>query len=76
VDLRQINLGSHNLQHLEEEFSEEELKAVFQELAPDKAPGPDGYIGAFYKASWNVIRGIFWQLQTFLLTGLISISTC
>ena len=27
-----------------------------QEIAPDKAPGPDGFIGVFYKISWDVIK--------------------
>ena len=33
------------------------MNAVIQEIAPEKAPGPDGFIGSFYKASWNVIKG-------------------
>jgi len=27
-----------------------------QDIAPDKAPGPDGFIGYFYKASWELIK--------------------
>ena len=29
---------------------------VVRDIASDKAPGPDGYIGAFFKASWQVIK--------------------
>ena len=36
--------------------TEQELKEVIQEIAADKAPGPDGFIGAFYKASWEDIK--------------------
>ena len=37
-------------------FTEEEVHAAILEIATDKAPGPDGYIGAFYRASWGVIK--------------------
>jgi hypothetical protein len=30
--------------------------ATIQEIATDKAPGPDGFIGIFYKHSWEVIK--------------------
>ena len=52
-----IRLRRIDLQHFEDEFTEEEVNAVIQEIAPEKAPGPDGFIGSFYKASWNVIKG-------------------
>jgi hypothetical protein len=42
--------------NLEEEFTEEEVKAVINDIAADKAPGPDGYIGVFLKRSWTVIK--------------------
>jgi len=29
---------------------------VVKDIASDKAPGPDGYIGAFFKASWTTIK--------------------
>lgn len=35
--------------------SDEEIKAVFFKLNPNKAPGPDGLTSAFYKASWEII---------------------
>ena len=35
---------------------EEEVTAVIQDIEPDKAPGPDGFIGIFYKASWGIIK--------------------
>ena len=49
VDWDLIKLRRSDLQHLEEEFTEEEVKAVVQVIAPDKAPGPDGFIGVFTK---------------------------
>ena len=51
LDWEQIQLSRHDLQHLEAE-----LLSVVQNIASDKAPGPDGFIGAFYKASWETIK--------------------
>jgi len=44
------------LAHLEDPFTEEEVHAVIGEIAADKAPGPDGFIGLFLKRSWPIIK--------------------
>ena len=51
-----LGLQRHDLAHLEAEFSEEEVKAVIDDLAADKAPGPDGFISIFFKKSWLTIK--------------------
>jgi len=51
-----LGLPLVNLDHLEDEFSEEEIHAVVKELKSDKAPGPDGFIGIFYKSCWGIIK--------------------
>ena len=51
-----IGLQHHDLAHLEDEFTEEEIKAIVDDIAAEKAPGPDGYIGVFLKSSWQVIK--------------------
>lgn len=51
-----LNLPSLDLSELEEDVSEEELKATIFALPPEKAPGPDGFIGAFFKVAWNIIK--------------------
>ena len=56
IDWDQIRVTTHDLQHLEDEFTELELQDVVKEIASHKAPGPDGFIGAFYKTSWEVIK--------------------
>lgn len=56
INWHELGMVRHDLAHLEDPFSEEEVRAVIQELASDKAPGPDGYIGIFFKQSWDIIR--------------------
>ncbi|WVZ92630.1 LOW QUALITY PROTEIN: hypothetical protein U9M48_038679, partial [Paspalum notatum var. saurae] len=38
-------------------FSEDEVWAAIKSLPADKAPGPDGYTGRFYKSYWSIIKG-------------------
>jgi hypothetical protein len=45
-----------DLSNLEVRFSEEEVHDVVQDLASEKAPGPDGFIGIFLKQHWNLIK--------------------
>lgn len=47
---------SCDLHDLDAAFSEEEVKAAIFELPGDKAPGPDGFTGMFFKACWNTIK--------------------
>jgi mannosylglycoprotein endo-beta-mannosidase len=51
-----LGLSRHNLGHLEDEFTLEEVHAVVKDIAAKKAPGPDGYIGLFFKHSWGTVR--------------------
>jgi hypothetical protein len=37
-------------------FSEDEIWAAIRELPPDRAPGPDGFTGLFYKVAWPIIK--------------------
>jgi len=57
VDWNQIQITRHDLQHLQAVFTEDELRSTVQTIAAEKAPGPDGFIGSFYKASWDIIKG-------------------
>jgi hypothetical protein len=34
----------------------EEIHIVVLQSANEKAPDPDGYIGAFFKACWDIIK--------------------
>lgn len=62
-DRRQISLNweelgmqSFDLQELDSDITEEEVARVVMEMPPDKAPGPDGFIGIFFKTCWPVIK--------------------
>jgi hypothetical protein len=57
IDLHTLGMPAHNLEDLEAIFSEEEIWGVIKEMPPDRAPGPDGFIGAFYKRAWPIIKG-------------------
>jgi hypothetical protein len=65
LNWEEVQLGSRDLSHLEDEFTEEEVFAVIRDLAAEKAPGPDGYIGVFYKTAWNLIKDDILQVVQF-----------
>lgn len=56
LDWDRIGMQRHNLQHLEENFTEEEVKAGIMSLPGERAPGPDGYIGIFFRSAWEIIK--------------------
>jgi hypothetical protein len=45
-----------DLSDLECPFSEREVLDTIACLPSDKAPGPDGFTGRFYKSCWNIIK--------------------
>jgi hypothetical protein len=66
-DLNLIGLPSVDLAGLEVYFTEAEVWSVINELPNDKASGPDGFTGLFYKKTWLIIKGdimnafnVFW----------------
>ncbi|KAK1668555.1 hypothetical protein QYE76_056714 [Lolium multiflorum] len=44
------------LQSLGDPFSEEEVRNAINLMPSDKAPGPNGYTGAFFKKCWDIIK--------------------
>ena len=44
------------LDHLRDPFSEEELLEAIKQSPTDKAPGPDGFTGAFFRSCWPTIK--------------------
>lgn len=56
------------MSHLEEDVTEEELAAVIRDIAADKAPGLDGFIGPFLKSAWAIIKGDLLQALHFFFS--------
>lgn len=56
LDLDYLGLQEVDLQELDDFFTEDEVWQVVKELHPDRAPGPDGFIGAFYQKAWPIIK--------------------
>jgi hypothetical protein len=56
INLDGLALPRHELDVLETPFSEEEVWNTIKNLPSDKAPGPDGFTGRFYKSCWAVIK--------------------
>lgn len=59
------------LENLDCGFSKEEIDLVVKDLAPDHAPGPDGFNGFFLKKCWHLIATDFYRLlEAFSLKNL------
>jgi len=56
VDLSELGMPYIALHELEAPFSEEEVWKTIRALPSDKAPGPDGFTGKFYKVCWQIIK--------------------
>jgi hypothetical protein len=51
-----LHFEEPNLASLGDPFSEEEVHIAIKLMPSDKAPGPDGYTGAFFKRCWDIIK--------------------
>lgn len=51
-----LEIQSHDLHQLDNQLSEEEIKRAVFEAPNEKALGPDGFTGLFYKKAWEIIR--------------------
>jgi hypothetical protein len=56
LDFSELGLPCLDLSELGRPISKEEVWAAIQDLPHDKAPGPDGFTGRFYRSSWSVIK--------------------
>ena len=55
LNWQSLGYNQHDLSDLELPFSQEEIKNTIYSMPSDKAPGPDGFTGAFFKACWEII---------------------
>jgi hypothetical protein len=56
LKLEECHRAPIDLSALELPFTEEEVWDAIASLPSDKAPGPDGYTGRFYKTCWSIIK--------------------
>ena len=52
----ELNFESPDLGDLAAPISEEEVKSAIHAMPSGKAPGPDGFTGAFFKRCWEIIK--------------------
>jgi hypothetical protein len=51
-----MNFTYPDLSSLGDTFTEDEVKGVIAQMPRDKAPGPDGFTGHFFKRCWDIIK--------------------
>ena len=56
LDLDFLGMDNLDLEHLECAFSEKEIWEAIKDMPNEKAPGPDGFIIAFYQKCWSIIK--------------------
>jgi hypothetical protein len=50
------------LQSIQGPFTKQDIGNVIKNMPSDKAPGPDGFNGVFFKKCWNIIKEDIYQL--------------
>jgi hypothetical protein len=56
INWDELGYVHHNLDELDAPFTQEEIAMVIKEMLAEKSPGPDGFIGLFYKKCWTIIK--------------------
>jgi hypothetical protein len=56
INWQELGYAQHNLDDLDTPFTQDEIASVIKEMPSEKAPGPDGFIGLFYKKCWTIIK--------------------
>jgi hypothetical protein len=69
LQLGAFHRSNLELTELDVVFSEEEIWNTIKSLPSDKAPGPVGFTGRFYKVAWQVIKVDFMAAVGRLMQG-------
>jgi hypothetical protein len=56
LDWESLDYTPHDLSDLDAPFSAQEIRDAVFSLPSIKAPGPDGFIGVFFKSCWEIIK--------------------
>jgi hypothetical protein len=56
LDLQAFHRHGFDVSALDSLITEEEVWTTIKSLPSDRAPGPDGFTGRFYKKCWSVIK--------------------
>uniref|UniRef100_A0A453F743 Reverse transcriptase domain-containing protein n=1 Tax=Aegilops tauschii subsp. strangulata TaxID=200361 RepID=A0A453F743_AEGTS len=56
IDWSQLQLPEIRGGGLDNPFSEEEVWEAIKASPAEKAPGPDGFIGVFFRSCWQTIK--------------------
>jgi hypothetical protein len=64
---------SHDLQSIEEPFSREDIDKVIKTMPNDKAPGPNGFNGFFFKKCCHIIKEDFYELCSYFSNGIVDL---
>jgi hypothetical protein len=56
ISWQSLGYTPQDLSDLEVPFSQEEIQNTINSMPSDKASGPNGFTGAFFKARWETIR--------------------
>jgi hypothetical protein len=56
INLDELGLQSFDLGRLNVPFSNDEVWDTIKSITSDKAPGPNGFTGRFYKSCWSIIK--------------------
>jgi hypothetical protein len=56
LDFEALGIHQRDLSSLDHPLTTKEIWAVVKELPLDKAPGPDGFTGRFYRSFWSIIK--------------------
>jgi hypothetical protein len=56
VDLERVGLPRGHIPIIDHCFSEDEVWRIIRSMPPDKAPGPDDFIGHFYQTTRPIIK--------------------
>lgn len=56
LDFAELGVHAVQLGDLDLQISPDEVWAAIKAMLPDRAPGPDGFPGAFYRTAWGIIQ--------------------